>query len=96
LSLMMGIFRIISFFLRQGIVEVSDALLICREALGFEMELDKIPVIQSQIIEMCHMFGKPVIVSSQILSSMSHSSRPTCAEVRFAIEFWTAIISNLS
>ncbi|MHC5007945.1 MAG: pyruvate kinase [Planctomycetota bacterium] len=64
-----------------AIVDESDGVMVARGDLGVEMDLAEVPVIQKQIIDLCHRRGKPVIVATQMLESMIESATPTRAEV---------------
>ena len=65
----------------DAIIESFDGILIARGDLGVEMSLSKLPIIQKKIIKKCRTKSKPVIIATQILESMIHSSLPTRAEV---------------
>jgi pyruvate kinase len=65
----------------DGIVALSDSVMVARGDLGVEMDLTEVPVIQKRIIRLAHDYGKPAIVATQMLQSMIDSPTPTRAEV---------------
>jgi len=65
----------------SDVVRLSDAILVARGDLGMQFPLEKVPLLQRKIIDECLRMGKPVIVATQVLSSMIENPSPTRAEV---------------
>jgi len=65
----------------EGIIAASDGLMIARGDLGVEMGIHQIPVIQKKILKKASEKGTPVIIATQMLTSMLSSPYPTRAEV---------------
>ena len=65
----------------DGILELSDALMVARGDLGVELPLEAVPGLQKQITRAARKAGKPVVVATQMLESMIQSATPTRAEV---------------
>ncbi|GAY26464.1 pyruvate kinase [Desulfurococcaceae archaeon AG1] len=65
----------------EQIVRSSDGVVIARGDLGMNLGLEEVPIVQRKILEICHRLGKPAIVATQILESMTSSPVPTRAEV---------------
>ena len=63
------------------IISASDGVMIAREDLGVEVPFERIPGIQKKIVSKCHTAGIVSIVSTELLSSMERSIKPTRAEV---------------
>ncbi len=65
----------------DAIIKVSDAIMIARGDLGVEMPLQRIPVLQKELINKCIVAYKPVIVATQMMESMINNPSPTRAEI---------------
>lgn len=63
------------------IIEATDAVMMARGDLGVEMPLEKVPIIQKQIVQKCLEKSKPVIIATQMMESMIEHNKPTRAEV---------------
>lgn len=64
----------------EGVVAAFDAVMVARGDLAVEYPLEKVPMVQERLVEMCRRNAKPVIVATQMMESMITNSRPTRAE----------------
>ena len=73
------------------IIHASYGVMVARGDLGIEVQVERIPGIQRNIIRKCVEHHKPVIVATQMLHTMINNPRPTRAEVT---DIANAIYSN--
>ncbi|MCZ2460391.1 MAG: pyruvate kinase [Chitinophagales bacterium] len=66
--------------LRDIILE-SDAIMIARGDLGVELPIEKVPLVQKQIVKKCLHRAKPVIVATQMMESMMERNKPNRSEI---------------
>ena len=65
----------------DSIADLADGIMIARGDLGVELPIESVPGWQKKIIRVARVKGKPVVVSTQMLESMTSSLTPTRAEV---------------
>lgn len=65
----------------ESIIKNCDGVMVARGDLGVEVNFEKLPIYQRQIINIAHKYSKISIVATEMLESMIYSNRPTRAEV---------------
>ncbi len=66
--------------IRDIIIE-TDAIMIARGDLGVELPVEKVPLIQNELIRKCMHRAKPVIVATQMMESMIDRIKPNRSEI---------------
>ncbi|MEM3221148.1 MAG: pyruvate kinase [Saccharolobus sp.] len=64
-----------------SITKKADGIMVARGDLGVETGLENLPIIQRKIVRVSRVFGKPVILATQVLTSMINNPLPTRAEI---------------
>lgn len=65
----------------KAIVAATDAVMVARGDLGIEIDYQKLPLVQTELVHACQAEGKPVIIATHLLESMIQSPFPTRAEI---------------
>jgi pyruvate kinase len=64
-----------------GILREADGIMVARGDLGVEMPLEQVPGLQKKLLRAAREQGRPVVVATQMLESMTASPVATRAEV---------------
>jgi pyruvate kinase len=65
----------------RDIVKATNGVMVARGDLGVEMPIERLPMVQKEIVSMCIQYARPVIVATQMMDSMITNPSPTRAEV---------------
>jgi len=65
----------------DDIIAAGDAFMVARGDLGVELPVERVPGLQKQITRKARSAGKPIVIATQMLESMTNSPMPTRAEV---------------
>jgi pyruvate kinase len=65
----------------EKIIRGADAIMVARGDLGIEVPMEELPIIQRRIVKNCIRLGKPVVVATHMLESMTVNPLPTRAEI---------------
>lgn len=63
------------------IISASDVIMVARGDLGIEVRIEELPIIQKNLVRHAHWHNRPVIIATQVMTSMIKNSHPTRAEV---------------
>ncbi len=63
------------------ILHAADCVMVARGDLGIELAIERVPIVQKQLLRLAGHLARPSITATQMLDSMVTSSRPTRAEV---------------
>ncbi|NAY89465.1 MAG: pyruvate kinase [Desulfurococcales archaeon] len=75
----------------EKIINVSDGIVVARGDLGSHFPMEILPKVQKEIIRNSRKLGKPVVVATQLLSSMIESTTPTRSEV---VDIYNAVLEG--
>jgi pyruvate kinase len=65
----------------EAIIRAADCVMVARGDLGIELAIERVPLVQKNLLSLAGKLARPSITATQMLDSMVASSRPTRAEV---------------
>jgi pyruvate kinase len=65
----------------EEIIRAADCVMVARGDLGIELPIERVPIVQKELLRTAGKLARPAITATQMLDSMVNSSRPTRAEV---------------
>ena len=65
----------------EEIIRAADCIMVARGDLGIELPIERVPIVQKELLACAGHLARPSITATQMLDSMVASSRPTRAEV---------------
>jgi len=65
----------------EDIMRAADCVMVARGDLGIELPVERVPIVQKQLLRIAGLLARPSITATQMLDSMVVSPRPTRAEV---------------
>ncbi|MEM0178384.1 MAG: pyruvate kinase [Fervidicoccaceae archaeon] len=73
------------------IINESDGIVVARGDLGSHFPMEALPKIQREIVQKTRKAGKPVIIATQLLTSMLNSQTPTRSEI---VDIYNSVIEG--
>ncbi len=65
----------------EEIIRAADCVMVARGDLGIELPIERVPIVQKELLATAGRLARPSITATQMLDSMVASTRPTRAEV---------------
>jgi pyruvate kinase len=65
----------------EEIIRAADCVMVARGDLGIELPIERVPIVQKELLATAGRLARPAITATQMLDSMVASTRPTRAEV---------------
>ena len=65
----------------EEIIRAADCVMVARGDLGIELPIERVPIVQKELLACAGRLARPSITATQMLDSMVASTRPTRAEV---------------